>query len=223
VRRRAVSLAPGSRAYRLLVADDIEAMRELMIRVLEPFGFDLRNARDGEETMRVWREWHPDLIWLDMRMPVMDGWEVARRIRAEANGSSPVLIAVTASGTEDVRNAAIAAGCDGFLHKPFDESALLEMLERHLGVEFLYSAETDSASASDEDALFAALASLPSPVLVRLEDALCRLEITAIEAATNAVAEYDVAAANRLRQLTDNYQYAELLRLIAAMHAEGAR
>ncbi|MBD2464829.1 response regulator [Oscillatoria sp. FACHB-1407] len=79
--RRVVGLAPGQPTYRILVVDDVRDNRLLMTQLIEPFGFEVQEASNGREAIALWERWHPHLIWMDMRMPVMDGYEATRQIR----------------------------------------------------------------------------------------------------------------------------------------------
>jgi CheY-like chemotaxis protein len=82
-RRRVRALEPGQPIRRILVVDDIDDNRTLLCGLIEAVGYEVRQAASGEEALTMWRDWRPDLIWLDKRMPGMDGTEVARRIRDE--------------------------------------------------------------------------------------------------------------------------------------------
>jgi two-component system sensor histidine kinase ChiS len=86
VRRRAIGLEPGQPIYRLLIVDDKEVNRQLLRRMLEPFGFEIREAADGAEAVELWKTWEPHLIWMDIRMPVMDGYDATRAIKASLKG-----------------------------------------------------------------------------------------------------------------------------------------
>jgi signal transduction histidine kinase/ligand-binding sensor domain-containing protein/CheY-like chemotaxis protein len=215
-RRRTAVAAPGQAAYRILAADDGRAARQLIRRLLEPLGFEVREARDGNEAVAAWYEWRPHLIWMDMRMPGVDGCEAARRIRAGRDGRSAVIIAVTASGSEEQRAAAREAGCDDFLCKPFDEADLVDLLHKHLGVRFTYSEEQAGATPTGggAEAVPTALASLPASLLVPLHGALAELDTAAVRRALEAIGAYNAEACNALRALTDNLQYGRLLRMI---------
>jgi CheY-like chemotaxis protein len=147
--RNVVSLAPGQPLFRILVVDDQSENRTLLVRSLAPLGFDVREASDGEEALEIWSGWKPHLIWMDIRMSKVDGYEATRTIRqaesarnSDADQAVPaercIIIALTASAFEHDQAAILAAGCDDFVFKPFRQAALLEKLERHLGVQFLY-------------------------------------------------------------------------------------
>ncbi len=81
VARKAIGIEPGQVRHKILIVDDNPDSRKLLCYIHEPFGFDLRVAENGREAVETWREWKPGLIWMDMRMPVMDGYEAVKKIR----------------------------------------------------------------------------------------------------------------------------------------------
>ncbi len=142
-RRRVVGIEPGQRAddgspYRLLIAEDKWTNRQLLLQLLAPLGFELREATNGREAIEYWEAWEPHLIWMDMRMPVMDGHEATRHIKATTKGQATVIIALTASAFEEDRRVILSEGCDDFVRKPFREADIFGMLEKHLGIRFIY-------------------------------------------------------------------------------------
>jgi signal transduction histidine kinase/DNA-binding NarL/FixJ family response regulator len=143
-------LAPGQAAadgtpFRLLIAEDAEVNRRFLVELLRPLGFEVREALDGEEALIIWKAWQPHLIFMDLRMPRLSGLEATRRIKATSQGQRTAVIMITASAFEEDRNAALAQGCDGFLHKPVRASQIFEILHEQLGVEFLYAPVGDVA------------------------------------------------------------------------------
>ncbi len=136
-----VRLAPGQPDYRLLIVEDREANRLVLARLLSNLGFSVREAANGQEALAIWEEWQPHLIWMDMRMPVMDGYEATREIRkqeeSQADDRTPTrILALTASVFEEDRQAVLAAGCDDFVRKPFREAEILNKISDYLGVEY---------------------------------------------------------------------------------------
>jgi CheY-like chemotaxis protein/anti-sigma regulatory factor (Ser/Thr protein kinase) len=133
-----VGLEPGQPSYRLLVVDDMPDTRLLIMELLKPLGFEVREAENGQEAITLFEEWKPDLIWMDIRMPVMDGLEATRRIKATQAGSTTPIIAVTASVFDEDRAQILESGCDDFLRKPFSSMDIYKKLIEHLGVRFSY-------------------------------------------------------------------------------------
>ncbi len=137
--KRAVKLAPGQPAYRILVVDDAPTNRLILMRMLGKLGFDIREAENGEEAIAQWECWQPHLIWMDMRMPVMDGATATEQIKRCPGGQNTVIIALTASAFEEQRQEVLHAGCDDFVRKPFRETEILEKIATHLGVQYAYT------------------------------------------------------------------------------------
>lgn len=165
VPRRVLSLAPGQPCYRILVVDDQPDNRLLLVRLMTQLGFQVREAVDGQEAVQLWRQWHPHLIWMDLRMPMLNGQEAIRQIRSEQTtiadqrslegspGSSPEaeppipkIIALTAYASQADRSLALAAGCDDYITKPFNQEELLDKMAACLGVRYEYADDTDCFS-----------------------------------------------------------------------------
>jgi two-component system, cell cycle response regulator DivK len=113
---------------RILLVEDNEMNRDMLSRRLLKRGFEIEFAFDGQEGVDKAISMSPDLILLDMSLPILDGWEVARQIRA-AKGASIPIIALTAHAMSDDRNKALEAGCDEFDTKPVDLPRLLGKIE----------------------------------------------------------------------------------------------
>jgi len=115
---------------RVLVVDDDQGIRELVSTALTEEGYDVSGAADGAEALDRIAETPPDVILLDMRMPVMDGWEFARRYRSQPEPHAPIVIVTAAL---DVAKDAREIGADGFLAKPFQIDDLVALVEQHAG------------------------------------------------------------------------------------------
>ncbi|MDZ7958634.1 MAG: PAS domain S-box protein [Aulosira sp. DedQUE10] len=143
-----IGLAPNQKQYRILVVDDARESRLLIVELLTFIGFEVQEATNGQEAIAQWQEWQPHLIFMDMRMPMMDGYEATKVIKAtEAErpifNNKTIIIALTANAFEEQRAAMIKAGCDDLINKPFREEILLEKLSKYLGVRYIYRQENN--------------------------------------------------------------------------------
>ena len=138
--QRAIGLEADQPIYRILAIDDNQENRRLLVKMLQPIGFEVREAENGHQGVEIWESWQPHLIWLDTRMPVMDGFEAVRQIRAKEKQTQwrTVIIALTASTFEERKGEIIAAGCDDFVRKPFQEQILFDKMACYLGVRYIY-------------------------------------------------------------------------------------
>ncbi|MEL6402269.1 MAG: PhnD/SsuA/transferrin family substrate-binding protein [Cyanobacteria bacterium J06626_4] len=147
VSRHVIGLAPDQPEYRILVVDDQLENRQLLRRFLQPLGFQIYAAENGREAVEQWQRHRPQLIWMDIRMPVMNGYEATQAIKRQSAGQAPVIIALTASVFENERSHILQAGCDDFVRKPISVTELFDKLTQHLGVRYLYQNESLSAAA----------------------------------------------------------------------------
>ena len=136
--RKVTGLAPGQPSYCLLVVDDNLESRLLLRQLLEPVGFKVLEAAGGQEAVDLCRKDPPHLVWMDIRMPEMDGYEAARRIRGERKQVHTPIIAFTAGVMENKDSSPFAGVFDDWVYKPFREELIFAKLEKHLGVKFVY-------------------------------------------------------------------------------------
>ena len=135
----------GDRIYRILIAEDIRMNRQLLTRILSPLGFELREVNNGQEAIAVWQEWQPDLIWMDVRMPIMNGQEAASTIREfelndNISDSQKVkIVALTASLIDLREEDLFIYGFDGFVAKPFTEDKIFARMAVHLNLKYRYN------------------------------------------------------------------------------------
>jgi PAS domain S-box-containing protein len=167
--RRVVGMETPVDNMRILIVDDNVDNRQLFRAILCGFGFQLREAVDGKDGVGAFQEWRPHLIFMDRRMPVLDGLAAVRQIRQLPGGQETVIIAVTAHAFTEERQEMLAAGCNDFLAKPFREETLFGLLEKHLHLRLVYAAAPTPISEAEQKRILAtALGAFPEPVLKQL-------------------------------------------------------
>ncbi|KOR34454.1 hypothetical protein AM228_23860 [Planktothricoides sp. SR001] len=135
-----VGLAPNQPEYRILVVEDQTANRVMLTELLRSIGFQVGEAMNGIEAIALWRSWQPHLIWMDIRMPEMDGLEATQQIRQLQDPSEDpvVIIALTASIFEEEHQQILAIGCNDWVRKPFRQEVILAKIAEYLGVRYIY-------------------------------------------------------------------------------------
>lgn len=220
-RRYVIALEPKQPHYRILIVDDKYNNRRLLIKLLSPLGFEVREASNGQEALEQWQAWAPHLIWMDMLMPIMDGYEATKRIKSHIKGQATVIIALTASTYEEERAVVLSAGCDDFMRKPFRENDLFDMMHKHLGVRYVYEGQESTQrhteqieSAHNHNYYNEALAVTPAELLARLEEAAEKGNMLLIDELIGEISQHHAAVAAQLTALAEEFDYDEILRLL---------
>ncbi len=221
---RVVGLAPGQPKYRLLVVEDIEPSRKLLVNLLKKVGFDVRDAADGLDAVKVWEEWQPHLIWMDLRMPVLDGYGATKIIKSAIEKSQLTtdtkVIALTASAFEENKAKAFKFGCNDFVRKPFRESDIFRMMTKHLGVSYVFQEDEMPPSSSTTNGLSSAadlhtmMASLPAELLEKLTEATDSCGADRIDRLIDDIRIYSVDLGDELARLSGKFAYNEIMELI---------
>lgn len=219
--RRVIGLASGEAPRRILVVDDHQENRSLLARMLSGIGFQVWEAGDGAEAVRLFEEWSPDLVLMDMRMPVMDGFEATGRIKAMPRGGETPVVAVSASVFEEDRAAVLGAGCDGFLRKPVREDQILDAVREHLGVRYEYEKEAAASTTRpsqrlDTAALGRRMGALTTAQREALRQAAVELRPETLLATVEEIAGEDAELARELRALVDEFEFTRIIDLVDA-------
>jgi PAS domain S-box-containing protein len=213
--RRVVGLAPGSAGVKVLVVDDQPDNRTVLRELLTPLGFDVREAANGAEALMEFARWSPRAVLMDMRMPVMDGYEATRQLRATEAGRTVLVVAVTASAFEYQEARVMASGVDAYVRKPFRPEELFAALGGHLGLEFEYGpAEPPgrTAAGGPNVAVEAPLGALPRTLIRALRGAVEDGDGLRLEELISQARTLDSGVADRLAFAAEEYDYAKLLR-----------
>jgi signal transduction histidine kinase/response regulator of citrate/malate metabolism len=199
-------LEAGQPEYRILVVEDRPDNRQLLRDLLKQVGFQVLEAANGEEALARFKNDQPDLICMDIRMPIMDGCEATRRIKAMPDGGRTPIIALTASAFEEDRNAIMASGCDGFVRKPIKEHELFDNIKQLLGVRFLYKDRTvESRKGAPLDPK--ALAQLPNGLKGRLLEAAQQLDSEEVEKVVAEIEIQSAPLADALREIASEFHF----------------
>jgi Amt family ammonium transporter len=219
---RVTGIEEGQQLFRILIVEDQPENRLLLFKLLEPLGVDLRQASNGQEAVDIFQQWHPHLIWMDIRMPVMDGREATRRIKQTEAGQSTKIIALTAHALEDERREILASGCDDFLRKPYRDSEIFAALTKHLGIRFRYADGDHPGTEQKLGALNAdQFLALPREVTDDLLKAVELLDGPRILEVVHRINTMDQTLAMRLRDMVKNLQYKELLMVLDRLTEKG--
>ena len=180
--REITGLAPDQPSYQILIVDDVALNRKLLYQLLVNVGFDVRVATSGEEAIAQWKDWRPQLIWMDMRMPGIGGAEATRQIKALDATRQTAILALTASVFEDNRTEALSSGCDDFVCKPIAPQEIFEKMARHLDIRYLYdlAEPSDAIAPMSLSSLTAALSKVSDSWRYALTQATLDLDDAAI-------------------------------------------
>ena len=206
-------LAPGQPDYRILIVEDQRDNQLLLTHLLESVGFQVRVAENGAEGVQLFQSWQPHFIWMDRRMPVMDGMEATRRIRELPGGKEVKIVAVTASAFSEQRNEILEGGMDDFLRKPYRAAEIYDYLAKYLGVTYLYNDEPKPQETSG-GLTPEMLDALPQAMRSELIEALESLEIERIQSAIRNIATYDPELQSKLLPLTRSFDYSAILKTL---------
>ncbi|MEG4011684.1 MULTISPECIES: PAS domain S-box protein [unclassified Microcoleus] len=218
-KRRLVGFS--GRQRKVLIVDDNEVNRAILNRMLSRLGFEIAQAVDGEDCLQKAQEFLPDIILMDLLMPVMDGWEATKLLRQLPELKDAVILALSASVYEITRQESILAGCNDFLTKPIQTNELLELLRLHLRLEWIYEDGTGTKKRKAQtpkisSEIAAADSTIVSP---SSESILVLLRLAAmgdIEAILEEIAKLEhsdptlAPFVDRLRQLTKGFQLKQI-------------
>ncbi len=207
-------LAPEQPVQRILVVDDDRENLLLLKGLLHDVGFEVGVARNGEEAVARFREWTPHLIWMDIRMPVMDGFEATRQIRQSPGGEAVKILALTASVFKEHRKDILDAGCDEVMYKPFVIQEIFAAMSQQLGVNYIYGNEQIHPVALPTELTQEQLATLTPDLQDRLGEAARRLDIDGTATVIEQVRSIDEGAADGLQALVEGYRFGRIVSLL---------
>jgi signal transduction histidine kinase/CheY-like chemotaxis protein len=212
---RVARLAPNQPAYRVLIVEDQEENWQLLRQLLERAGLQVRVAVNGALGVEAFQSWQPQFIWMDWRMPVMDGLEATHRIRALEGGRDVKIVVVSASVLKEEREQVLASGADDFMSKPIQFRQVFDCMAKHLGARFVSEEPpTPRAMEPSVDLDRTALATLPLSLRTELADAIVSLDAARIAGLIRRVAELNPVLGGVLAHHEGRLQYTIILRAL---------
>ena len=199
--------------YRILIVDDSKTNRKIMVQLLERVGFQVREAVNGQEAVDEWLCWQPHMIWMDLRMPVMNGYEATEQIKSRSLTSSPAIVALTASTSEEERSLFRESGCDDFVGKPVAENIIFDKIAQHLGVRYVYQV-TVPPTKKQFKLTGDRLQVMSDRWIEQIEQAATSLDSELLSVLFGQIPPEHSDLTDALQKLVDNFDFDKILRAI---------
>lgn len=211
--KKIIGLEPDQTEYRILIVDDSKTNRQIMVQLLEPVGFKVQEAVNGKEAVDVWLRWNPHMIWMDIKMPIMNGYEATEQIKSYPQITSTPIVALTAGTLEEEKKLFQAAGCDDFVGKPFSDSIIFDKIAQHLGVRYVYEAIPCSTT-SNFKLTANALKIMSSDWLSQVEQAALSLDKNLLCQLIQKIPSEHTELRQSLQMQVDNFDFDKILDLV---------
>ena len=219
-KHKGLLIPPGVPPPRVLIVDDCEDNRILLRVLLDPSGFEIREACNGSEAVSQAGSWQPNLILMDLRMPDMDGFEAIRRIRATQECRQAGIISVSASILSNDREASLAVGANEFVSKPVAKDELFDKIRSLLRLETQNQESSEcvlsSATAEFNRADLVPVGQVPEDLIAQIEDALLSGDFDPVMEMISRVAKIDGVFAEEMVKCAGCYDSAAMLKMIQA-------
>ncbi|MBT4643800.1 MAG: PAS domain S-box protein [Deltaproteobacteria bacterium] len=218
--RQVVGLQPDQKRFLILIVEDDDNSRNILADTIKFAGFDVIEASNGQEGINLFRFRQPDLIFMDMRMPLMDGFQATQDIKNTNGKKSPPIIAVTAIAFEEDKVKVLESGCDGYIRKPVQANEIYDALHKYLGVQFVYeeikevpSIVTHNSKVKELDKDL--LKTIPDELREELKEYTVALNLNAIQELVKKIRlEGYPNIAEGLKNLTDDFKFDKIRELL---------
>jgi signal transduction histidine kinase/DNA-binding response OmpR family regulator len=215
--KRVVGMAKGQKAVLVLVVDDKEENLKVAVDFLRLAGFETAEATNGKDAIAKFEESNPDLILMDFRMPVMDGYEAVQRIRSTEMGKLVPIVAISASMFDGEEIKIKMLDLQGFIHKPFREDEFYGTIGKVLGIQYFFEEETTLTPTDylyDEDTASVDISKLPEGIQLNLRKAAEMADSDLMVEILNSNIIVNQELANHLMRVANNFEWDYLHRIL---------
>jgi CheY-like chemotaxis protein len=209
-----IGLEKGTQLYKMLIAEDNPDNRRLLAGILLHLGFEMREVENGYDAVKVFEEWKPDLIWMDIRMPIMDGLQATKKIKETRAGAKTKIIVLTAHALETERLEIIKSGCDDFIRKPYRESEIYDAIQKHLKINYTYANADKSEMNRNYSIEPYDLKKLPIVLITDLSRAIEILDIDGCKEIIEKIISINPDLGHGLMTMVKNMRIHEVLNLL---------
>ncbi|KAF0250358.1 MAG: histidine kinase [bacterium] len=221
--RKVIALEEGQVQYRVLVVDDVLENCKLLDMMLSPLGFLVKQASNGLEAIEIWQNWQPQIILMDIQMPLMNGYEATKQIREkekENTSQATVIIAFTANVFDHTKESLLHEGFNDLIVKPFRHIEIIEKFTKHLSIKFKFETPQEPILTNIETILETELFTqerllmLPNQLISKLERALIVGDKKMAQQVIQEIASQDQKLAEGMSKMVKNLQIDELLEMV---------
>ena len=220
--RNVVGIKDSSREIKALIVDDRDTNRDILVRMLSKIGFVTKECDNGASAIEYAVEWKPDMILLDIVMPVMDGKEVIKRLRQLPNGSDYKIIVLTASALEEDKKTVMDLGADTFLRKPFRQNEILEEIKKLTNIEYLFEDKQNNENAPiiTNEYLKNEMSDLAEETLRDIKNNILIGDITELKKILISFAQSKLSLSKYLTSLIEEYEFERITKIIDSILEE---
>lgn len=212
--KQVLGLAEGQPAYRVLIIEDQLENRLLLKRLMASVGFQVLEAVNGQQGVERFMDWQPHFIWMDRRMPIMDGIAATQKIRSLPNGDKVKIVAVTASVFTEQRQEFLEAGVDDIVGKPYRDAEIFACMTKHLGVRFIYDEPVNHKIVTQQVLNVQRLKQLPETLLSELQQAAMSLDVEQSQVVIEQIKAVDAPLADALAGRIDQFDFEAVTKLL---------
>ena len=191
----------------MLIVDDREENRNIASLMLEPLGFKTKEAENGEEALSLYESWQPNVILMDVIMPVMDGLEATQKIKKLKSANKTSILAVSASAMDEERERVLRHGADAFIKKPIRDAELYETIRQYTNIEYEYEELVHiKKTATDHVQTVELINHIPDQLRKKINQAAILGKINLLNEASEEISQVNKTVADYLKELIDNFE-----------------